>query len=158
MVKNGIILLWKVFLHYLEEPLIHKEEFCCFNCFHSYTPKNKLKNHENVCKNCDYCYVEIPNEDNKILKHSQGEKSIKVPFIMYADLEPLLEKMSTYHDNSKNSSTAKINKHAPSGYSLFTHCSFDLTKNKLDCYRGKDWFKRAYNKNNQLLKKKKRYH
>ena len=24
------------------------------------------------------------------------------------------------------------------GYSLFTGSSFDLTKNKLDCYRGKD--------------------
>ena len=24
----------------------------------------------------------------------------------------------------------------PSGYSLFTNCSFDSTKNKLVCYRG----------------------
>ena len=30
----------------------------------------------------------------------------------------------------------KKNKHMPSGYSLFTNCSFDATKNKLDCYRG----------------------
>ena len=29
-------------------------------------------------------------------------------------------------------------KHTPSGYSLFTNCSFDSTKNKLDCYKGKD--------------------
>ena len=28
--------------------------------------------------------------------------------------------------------------HAPSAYSLFPHCSFDSTKDKLDCYRGKD--------------------
>ena len=28
--------------------------------------------------------------------------------------------------------------HTPSGYSLLTHCSFDSTKNKLDCYRGQD--------------------
>ena len=26
----------------------------------------------------------------------------------------------------------------PSGYSLFTNCSFDTTKHKLDCYRGED--------------------
>ena len=34
-------------------------------------------------------------------------------------------------------------KHTPSGYSLFTNWSFDATKNKLDCDRGKDcleWF------------------
>ena len=67
---------------------------------------------------------------------------MKVPFIIYADLEPLLEKMSTCHNNPEKSSTTKINKHTPSGYSLFTHCSFDATKNKLDCYRGKDCMER----------------
>ena len=30
----------------------------------------------------------------------------------------------------------KKNKHVPSGYSLFTNCLFDETKNKFDCYRG----------------------
>ena len=56
----------------------------------------------------------------------------KVPFIIYADLDSLLEKMSTCHNNPKKSSTTKINKHTPSGYSLFTHCSFNTIKNKLD--------------------------
>ena len=63
---------------------------------------------------------------------------MKVPFIIYADLESLLEKMRTFHNNPKKSSATKINKNTPSGYSLFTHCSFDATKNKLDCYRGND--------------------
>ena len=31
-------------------------------------------------------------KDNKILKYNYGEKSMKVPFIVYADLESLLEK------------------------------------------------------------------
>ena len=34
----------------------------------------------------------MPEEGNKILKCKQGEKSMKVPFINYADLECLLEK------------------------------------------------------------------
>ena len=46
--------------------------------------------------------------------------------------------MSTYYNNPKKSSTTKINEHTPSGHSLFTHCLFDATKNKLDCYIGKD--------------------
>ena len=64
----------------------------------------------------------MPNEDNKILKYNHGEKSMKAPFIIYADLESLLEKMNTCHNNPEKSSTTKINKHTPSGYSLFTHC------------------------------------
>ena len=66
---------------------------------------------------------------------------MKDPFIIYADLECLLEKMNTCHNNPEKSSTTKINKHAPSGYSLFTHCSFDTTKNKLDYYSGKNCMK-----------------
>ena len=31
-------------------------------------------------------------EDNKILKYNHGEKSMKVSFVIYSDLESLLEK------------------------------------------------------------------
>ena len=57
---------------------------------------------------------------------------MKVPFIIYAGLEFLLKKMSTCNNNPEKTSTNKINKHTPSGYSLFTNCSFDAMKNKLD--------------------------
>ena len=83
----------------------------------------------------------MPNENNNIINYNQGEKSIKLRFIIYADLECLLEKMNTCYNNPEESSTTEINKHAPSGYSLFTHCSFDKSKNKLDYYRGKDCMK-----------------
>ena len=66
---------------------------------------------------------------------------MKVPFIIYADLDFLLEKMNTLHNNPKKASKTKINKHTPSGYSLFTHCSFNTTKNKLDYYRSKNFVK-----------------
>ena len=49
--------------------------------------------------------------------------------------------MNTCYNNPEKSSATKINKHTPSGYSLFTHCSFDGTKNKLDHYRGKNCMK-----------------
>ena len=49
--------------------------------------------------------------------------------------------MNTCHNIPKKSSTIKINRHTPSGYSLFTHCSFDKTKNKLDYDRGKNCMK-----------------
>ena len=84
----------------------------------------------------------MPTKDNNIIKYNQGEKSIKIPFTIYADLECLLEKMSTGINNPNESSTTKINKHTPLGYSIFTHCSFDQTKNKLSYYRGKDCMKK----------------
>ena len=97
-------------------------DFYCLNCFQSYTTENKLKKHKKVCENYDYCHVEMLEEYNKILKYNEGEKSMKSPFIVYADLERLLEKRNTCHNNPEKSSTTKINNHTPSGYSLFTHC------------------------------------
>ena len=84
----------------------------------------------------------MPTKDNSIIKYNQVEKSIKLPLVVYADLECLLEKISTYQNNPNESSTTEINKHVPSGYSLFTHCLFDQTKNKLNYYRGKDCMKK----------------
>ena len=77
-------------------------DFYCLNCFGSYRTENKLKKHKKVWENDDYCYVEMPEEGNKILKYNPGEKSMKVPFIIYADLEFLLEKMNTCHNNPEN--------------------------------------------------------
>ena len=70
----------------------HVGDFYCLNCFDSYNTKEKLKKHEKVCNDHDY-YLEMPDEDNKILKYNQGENSLKAPFMIYADLECLLEKM-----------------------------------------------------------------
>ena len=44
----------------------HDGDLYCLNCFCLYSTENKLKKHQKVCKNHDYCYVEIPKEDNKI--------------------------------------------------------------------------------------------
>ena len=119
----------------------HKEDFYCLNCFCAYSTRNKLEAHKKICENHDYCHAEMPTIENNTIKYNQGEKSIFLPFVVYADLECLLEKISICQNNTRESSTTEINKHTPSGYSLFTHCSFDKTKNKLDHYRGKDCMK-----------------
>ena len=38
----------------------------CLNCLHSFRRENKLKTAENVCKNHDYCYIEMPKKVVKI--------------------------------------------------------------------------------------------
>ena len=116
----------------------HKEDFYCLNCFHSYRTENKREAHKKICGNHDHCYVEMPTKNNNIIKYNHGEKSMKLLFVIYADLECLLEKMKTCINNPNQSSTTEINKHPPSGYSVFTHCSFDESKNKLNYYRKDD--------------------
>ena len=61
----------------------------------------------------------MPTKDNNIIKYNQGENSIKLPFVIYADLECLVEKMSTCQNNPNESSTTEIN------MKWLFNCSFD---------------------------------
>ena len=82
-------------------------DFYCLNCFHSYRTKNKSKKHVKICKNHDFFHVKVPDDNSKILKYNSGEKSLKFPFIIYANLECLLEKINTCQDNHEKSYTEK---------------------------------------------------
>ena len=52
-----------------------------------------MKSHKKVCENKDFCNVIIPIKDTKILEFNQYQKSDKAPFIIYADLECIIEKI-----------------------------------------------------------------
>ena len=49
----------------------------------------------------------MPEEDKKTLRYNPGEKSLKVPFTIYADLECLFRKIDTCQNDPKKSSTEK---------------------------------------------------
>ena len=116
----------------------HNGNFYCLNCIHSYTTKEKLKKHERMCKDHDFCSIKMPDEDRKILKNNPGEKSLKVPWIIFVDLECLLEKIDTCQNNPEKSYEENKAKHTASGYSLVTCRSFDKSKNERKYYRGED--------------------
>ena len=63
----------------------HKGDFYCLNCLHSFRTENKIKSHENVCKNKDFCGILIPSENENILE-------VKMPCIIYTDVECLIKK------------------------------------------------------------------
>ena len=85
----------------------HNGDFYCLNCLHSYRTKETLKKHEKICKDHDYCCVQMPDKDVNISKYNPGEMSLKVPFMIYADLECLLGKIDTCQNDLKKSSTEK---------------------------------------------------
>ena len=65
----------------------HNGDYYCLNCFHSYRTENKLNAHKKTCENNEYCNIEMPSPNNNLIKYNQGDKSLKLPFIIYADLE-----------------------------------------------------------------------
>ena len=66
-----------------------------------------IKKHKRLCGNNDYCHVKMPTEDNNTLKYNHGDKSLKVPFKIFADLECLLIKQQSCQNNPNESYTEK---------------------------------------------------
>ena len=104
--------------------------------------KKKIESHKKACENRDFCNVIKLSEDTKILEFNKNQKSDKAPFIIYADLECIIEKIDGCKNNPENSSTTKVSEHIPSGFSISTISSFKSIENKHGVYRGKDCMKR----------------
>ena len=117
-------------------------DFYCLNCLHSFRTKSKLESHKKSCESKDFCNVIKPSAETKIFKFNQYIKSDKAPFIIYADIEFIIEKIDECKNNPENSSTTKVSEHIPSGFSMSTISSFRNIENKHDAYRGKDCMKK----------------
>ena len=88
--------------------LKHDGDFYCLNFLHSFTTVNKLKSHEKVCKNTNFCGFVMGSEKDNILPFNQYMKSGKIPYIIYADFESLIEKIDECANNPEKSSITKI--------------------------------------------------
>ena len=75
--------------------LRHNGDLYCLNCFHSQTTERKLRKHEKTYNDYVFCFLKMPGEYNKILTYIPGKKSLRVPLIIYADVEGLLQKINT---------------------------------------------------------------
>ena len=115
----------------------HHRDFYCLNCLHSFRTENKLKSHEKVCKNKDFCGTIMFSEKDKILEFKQYMKSNKMPYIIYADLESLIRKTDGCKNNPENSSTTKIGEHIPCGYLMSTIWGIDHIEDKHTLYCGR---------------------
>ena len=60
----------------------HYGNFYCLHYLHSFATENK-----------DFFDVIMPSEGTKILEFNQYQKSDKAPFIIYVDLECIIEKI-----------------------------------------------------------------
>ena len=55
----------------------------------------------------------MPFEDAKILEFNKNQNSGKALFVIYADLECLIEKIGGCKNNPEISSTTKVSEHIP---------------------------------------------
>ena len=90
-----------------------KEHFC-MNCLQRFKEESSRDEHIGYCKNNESVRIEMPHK-NPIIEYSDGQFQFKVPFIIYADFESILEPIQSPGNNPSISSTRGVNIHTPSG-------------------------------------------
>lgn len=113
--------------------------YLCHRCMNHFSTQERLNEHSIDCVKITNCRIILPRKDNAVLKFQNYYKKERVPFVIYADFESILEKV----ENSTQANTTKINKHTPISVGLYFKCAYDDSLSYFKSYRGLDcqqWF------------------
>ena len=120
----------------------HKEsQHFCSNCLQGFSDIMSRNNHYEYCRSNESVRIEMPTK-NPIVEYSKGQHKFKVPFIMYADFESMLEPIQGVSNDPNVSSTRGVNAHKPSGWCLHSKFTYGRVKNPTTQYRGSDCVER----------------
>ena len=120
----------------------HKEkEYFYMNCLQGFWKEKSRDEHVGCCKGNESVRIEMPH-NRPIVEYSVGQFQFKVPFIMYADFESILEPISGPGNNPRILTTRNINIHIPSGWCVHSKFANGEVKDPLKLYRGKDCVKK----------------
>ena len=99
--------------------------------------KKSRDEHLVYCRNNEASRIEMPNA-KPIVKYLDGQYQFKVPFMMYADFESILEAIQGASNDPNMSLTREVNAHTPSGWCVYSKSSYGDVTNPLAQYRGPD--------------------
>ena len=101
------------------------QRYYCYNCLNSFNTQNTLDKHTDLCYHNESVKTEFPKEKNLFVTFKYQERSMNVPFVIYADFECFTEEISTCQPNPQNSYTIEYQKHTPSGFCYYVKCFDD---------------------------------
>ncbi|XP_066933765.1 uncharacterized protein [Clytia hemisphaerica] len=120
---------------------VSKEYFCYF-CLHGFVKEETLKKHIPYCCGHGLQRIYLPKRngtDDKVFFNST-KPMLRIPFVMYADFECLLQPSETVvHGGKKESWTSKEEEHVPSGFAVYTKCDDPRYYQEPFVYRGDDF-------------------
>ncbi|WAR02549.1 hypothetical protein MAR_009107 [Mya arenaria] len=101
----------------------HKRHYC-YRCLNSFNSEESLGKHKEYCDSNDAVKIEML-EEGSTLNFKHFFKSMRVPFIVYADFESFTQKLDTAQPNLDESYTKQYQKHTPSGFCYYIKCFDD---------------------------------
>ena len=111
------------------------------NCLPGFTKESSRDQHQVYCEDNESVRVEMPKQGSTV-EFKDGQNQFKVPYIMYADFELILEPMGPVKPGSPNQPyTNEVNQHTPSGRCVYSKFAYGEVVIPLRTYRGKDCIK-----------------
>ena len=117
-----------------------RKQHFCMNCLQGFTQEPSRDQHQVYCEDNESVRVEMPKQGSTV-EFKDGQNQFRVPFIMYADFESILEPIDPVELGSPNPSqpyTNEVNQHTPSGWCVYSKFAYGNVDNLLRLYRGKD--------------------
>ena len=115
----------------------HKcKQYFCTNCLQGFSLEASRDENRFYCENDETVRVKMPRKGSKI-EFCDEQNQFKVPFIMYADFEPILEPIQGPNPVPTGSYTSEVTKHSPSGWCVYSKFAYREVKDPLKLYRGK---------------------
>jgi len=101
-----------------------KSRLFCRRCLNSFRSKEALDKHKRYCNQHAAVRPEMPEPGMK-LKFENHNRSLRVPFIVYADFESFIEPIHTCQPDPDTSYTNQYQKHTPSLFCNYIKCFSD---------------------------------
>ena len=89
----------------------------CNNCLQGFSEECSRDEHYAYCRSNESVRIKMPTK-HPVVEYSNGQHQFKVPFVMYADFESILEPIQGVRNNPSVSSARGVNVHTPSGWCL----------------------------------------
>lgn len=115
------------------------KKFFCDRCLNHFKNLYQLQSHVSNCYEMNRCVIEMPPEDDCIIRFNNFKNQLQTPFIIYADIETLLKKPDNQFCTS--SSTKAYQQHEAYSIGLLFKCRYDDSKTYYKSFRGKDCIK-----------------
>ncbi|XP_065640589.1 uncharacterized protein LOC136073148 [Hydra vulgaris] len=124
--------------HQIDLLLISNDETNHYCLIKRFCTKESLSKHKLYCDTHDSVRIELP-KPNTMIKFNHFKKTMRVPFVVYADFESIIKPINTCEPNSDSSYTKQYQKHTPSSFCYYIKCFDESVYQKEDV-------KKIYNK------------
>ena len=144
------------------------KKFFCKHCIQHFPSQERLEKHLLDCIVLTECQaIDMPPE-GEVIKFKSFRETVKIPFVIYADLEAILEKLTSDMQDSDISAseeqekTEKLQKHIACSYGYKVVCCYDDRLSKpFKMYRGLDsvekFFTDIFEEEKEILEKLKEF-